>query len=222
MGGKGYVMSILKQRLLTGIAVAALCGSHASAADYPSPPPQQQVIYQQVPVPVPVREFDGWYLRGDIGMSNQTFKSLDNPRLGSIPGHAWLDEGTFEAGAIFGLGVGYQYNDWLRFDLTGEYRGETEFHALSRYTDGGTQRTNDYTFTKREWLFLVNAYADLGTWWCVTPFIGAGIGFAHVTLDHFRDTDNGGSSGGGYADAASKTNFAWARLLTAISTSAMV
>ena len=31
-------------------------------------------------------------------------------------------------------------------------------------------------------MFLVNAYLDLGTWWCITPFIGAGVGAAyHMT-----------------------------------------
>lgn len=208
MGGKGYVMSSVKQRLLTGIAVAAMCGSHAYAADYPSPPPQQQVIYQQVPVPVPVQDFSGWYLRGDIGMTNQKLKEIHNPQMDTAASFAWLDEGGFDSAPLFGLGVGYQYNDWLRFDLTGEYRGKANFYALDRYFDGGW-RQNEYTATKREWLFLANAYLDLGTWWCVTPFIGAGIGFANVTIDHYRDNDFTRPSVG-YAESASQTNFAWA------------
>ena len=28
-------------------------------------------------------------------------------------------------------------------------------------------------------MFLANAYIDLGTWWCITPFIGAGVGGAY-------------------------------------------
>ena len=28
-------------------------------------------------------------------------------------------------------------------------------------------------------VFLANAYVDLGTWWCVTPFIGAGVGTSY-------------------------------------------
>ena len=50
------------------------------------------------------------------------------------------------------------------------------------FNNGGTINTNDYTFTKKEWLFLANAYLDLGTWWCITPFIGAGVGFTNLTL----------------------------------------
>lgn len=213
MGGKGYVMSILKKRLLTGIAVAALCGGHASAADYPSPPPQQQVIYQQVPVPVPVQDFSGWYLRGDIGMSNQKLKNLDYFAYAEDPTFTWLDKGGFDSAPLFGLGIGYQYNEWLRFDLTGEYRGKSSFSALDRYfsTDPNINdwATNNYRGTKREWLFLANAYLDLGTWWCITPFIGAGFGFANITIDHFTDTSVR-TGGGGYADSGTVNNFAWA------------
>jgi len=196
-------MSSVKTGLLASVAALAMFGTIAHAADMPAP--VQQVIYQ----PVPVQEFSGWYLRGDIGMTNQQLKNLDYFRFSQTSGFAWLDEGGFTSSPLFGLGIGYQYNDWLRFDLTGEYRGKAEFHALDRYNDGGTQRTNDYTATKREWLFLANAYVDLGTWWCVTPFIGAGAGFANITIDHFRDT-NVTLAGGGYADSGTVTNFAWA------------
>lgn len=200
-------MSSVKTSLLTGVATAALFGGQVLAADYPAPPPQQ-VIYQQVPVPIPVKEFGGWYLRGDIGMSNQKLKSLDYWRFNGN-GFAWLDEGGFDSAPTFGLGVGYQYNDWLRFDVTGEYRGKANFSALDRYDLGAVQRTNEYTGTKSEWLFLANAYLDLGTWWCITPFIGAGVGFANITIDHFRDT-NILQPSGGYANAGTVTNFAWA------------
>lgn len=203
-------MSSVKRSLLAGVAAAALCGAYAEAADYTPPP--QQVIYQQVPVPVPVQDFGGWYLRGDIGMSNQKLKEIHDPQMDTAPNFAWIDKGGFDSAPIFGLGVGYQYNDWLRFDLTGEYRGKSNFYALDRYfepTDNPGWRSNEYTATKREWLFLANAYLDLGTWWCVTPFIGAGIGFANITIDHYRDV-NQVEGGVGVADSHSTTNFAWA------------
>jgi opacity protein-like surface antigen len=61
-------------------------------------------------------------------------------------------------------------------------------------------------------LVLANAYIDLGTWWCITPFIGAGIGWSSVTIHSFRDAgiDEFGSPTMAYANAASKSNFAWA------------
>ena len=37
--------------------------------------------------------------------------------------------------AIFGFGVGYEWNSWLRFDVTGEYRTKAMFKATGSYTD---------------------------------------------------------------------------------------
>ena len=28
----------------------------------------------------------------------------------------------------------------------------------------------------KSWVFLANAFVDLGTWECFTPFVGAGVG----------------------------------------------
>ena len=51
--------------------------------------------------------------------------------------------------------------------------------------------------TKSEWLVLANAYVDLGTWWCITPFVGAGVGAARVSIANYTDvgqTTTGGPS----------------------------
>ena len=34
---------------------------------------------------------------------------------------------------------------------------------------------------------MANAYVDLGTWWCITPFIGAGVGGSYNKISGFRD-----------------------------------
>ena len=69
--------------------------------------------------------------------------------------------------------------------------------------------TDDYRGNKEEWLALVNLYADLGTWWCITPFIGVGIGGVKTTISSFVDinTPNGGVA---FATDESKFNFAYA------------
>jgi hypothetical protein len=36
----------------------------------------------------------------------------------------------FDSAGIFGLGVGYQVNNWFRADVTGQYRGNANFHGL--------------------------------------------------------------------------------------------
>ena len=63
---------------------------------------------------------------------------------------------------------------------------------------------------------LANVYADLGTWWCITPFIGAGVGMSRNTISSFTDIGANGTFANGtvvglaYAPNASKWNFAWA------------
>jgi opacity protein-like surface antigen len=188
-------------KVLLGAAAVALLGTAARAADLPP-------IMPIMKAPI-VEEFGGWYLRGDIGMSNQRLKRLDNILFASATSFQWLDKGGFDSAPFFGIGVGYQFNSWLRVDVTGEYRGKASFHALDSFSNAGTPNTNDYTGSKSEWVLLANAYADLGTWWCMTPFVGVGIGVAYNRIDHFRDT-NVIAGGGGWADTGTKTNFAWA------------
>ena len=132
-----------------------------------------------------VEDFGGWYLRGDIGFSNQRVDRLNNA----------LDAGNtssvqnlnFNTAGIFGLGVGYRVNNWFRADVTGEYRGNSQFFGTDRITYAGGVGIDTYHATKNEWVVLANAYVDLGTWWCITPFIGAGVGGARVAINGFTD-----------------------------------
>ena len=93
----------------------------------------------------------------------------------------------FNTAGIFGLGVGYQFNNWFRADVTGEYRGNSQFFGTDRITFTGGVGTDTYHGSKSEWVVLANAYVDLGTWWCMTPFIGAGVGGARVSIANFTD-----------------------------------
>lgn len=192
-------MRTLKNMIAAG--AATLISTAALAADLPMPPPY---------IPPPVEDFGGWYLRGDIGFSNQSVKRLDNA-LYYAPGISVQNTGLgFDSAGIFGLGAGYRFNNWFRADITGEYRGKSNFHGADIVTFNGVPSdTNLYTGSKSEWLVLANVYADLGTWWCITPFIGAGIGGSRNTISSFTDTGIQNQSVA-FGDTASKWNFAWA------------
>jgi opacity protein-like surface antigen len=197
-------MGSLKTVALAAAVMAALVPQATRAADMPPP----------ISMPPMIEEYGGWYLRGDIGMTNQSVRRLDNVLFPSTAALVIHDK-NFESGMLFGLGVGYKYNNWLRFDVTGEYRGETGFHGFDTWNDGISARFNNYTAKKSEWLFLVNTYLDLGTWKAITPFVGAGIGASRNTIHSFRDAGidsvaNGGGPTMAFANAASKWNFAWA------------
>ncbi|MEJ6783554.1 outer membrane protein [Aminobacter sp. Piv2-1] len=187
-GTKAFVAALL----LLGVATPAF------AAD-----PVEPVIEVEQP------SYGGWYLRGNIGMSNQRIKRLESSLFAFPDDFGWYDEGSFGSAPIFGVGVGYKFNDFLRGDLTVEYRGNSEFNALDWQDNGGVITTNDYRAKKSEWLFLANAYADLGDFYGVTPYVGAGIGASRNTISSFRDINiiNGG---GAYAADRSRWDLAWA------------
>jgi opacity protein-like surface antigen len=175
-------------------------------------------------------EYNGWYLRGDIGFSNQQVKDMKLSDPTRYSGLSSFNQTTdFDAAGTFQLGVGYQFNNWFRGDITGQYRGKSNFKGtdLLTFPWGGATASgiDNYNASKQEWLFLVNGYVDLGTWWCVTPFIGAGVGASRVSISGFTDTGVSNAnftplgvpavSGPPVASFAtalsdSKWNFAWA------------
>ncbi len=186
-------MRSVKSVVVAGLA--ALLSTAAFAADVPIAPPPPPYGYAPPPGYGPPQviapasdEFVGWYLRGDIGVTNQKVKTLFNV-LYETPGTSVQTVGAgFGGSALFGVGVGYQFGSWLRADITGEYRAKASIHGLDIVRFNGVPvGTDQYGGSKEEWLALVNLYADLGTWWCITPFIGVGIGGARTTISSFTD-----------------------------------
>src|SRR5262249_54070878 len=101
-----------------------------------------------------------------------------------------------------------------RVDVTGEYRGNANFHGSDNVTTlTPTTGTHSYSGSKSEWVTMVNAYVDLGTWYGFTPYVGAGVGAANIKISGFRDdefTNPGPTASTVYAADADKWNFAWA------------
>ena len=151
-------------------------------------------------------------------MTNQQLKKLDNP--GDPNTALFTSTGLgFDSATLFDLGVGYQFNNWFRADVIGQWRGRANFHG-SQFAPVGVfganfTEANNYSGSKSEAVVMANAYFDLGTWWSVTPYIGAGIGGSYNRISGFRDDGvilNGGvlSNSVTYAADAGKWNFAWA------------
>jgi opacity protein-like surface antigen len=206
-------MGSLKRAAIAGTAVFAIIPA-AYAADLPP-------IIQKAPIPV--AEFGGWYLRGDIGISNERAGSFWQEGFGANPAPLSVQQVTkeFSGAGIFGLGFGYEFNSWLRFDVTGEYRSSASFRGydIATAANGTTIIPEHPTVNKTEWVFLGNMYIDLGTWWSITPFVGAGVGVANVRLNGFNDFAIASLdpvlgatllNANNAAPDGSKWNFAWA------------
>jgi opacity protein-like surface antigen len=175
-------------KYLVAAGAASLLSSAAFAADMPSIMPAPQPYYAP-----PQQDFGGWYLRGDIGFSNQRVDNIRSTNAALYQGLNTFSETTnCDSAGTYQIGAGYQFNSWFRADVTGEYRGSANFKGtdvISGPLNGQVFNGQDnYSASKSELLFLANAYADLGTWWCVTPFIGAGVGTSRVTISGFTDT----------------------------------
>jgi opacity protein-like surface antigen len=146
----------------------------------------------------------GWYLRGDIGIGTNRhdpdieFTSNGGPVPLGAGASVVIDDFKMGSSPFFGVGIGYQFNSWLRADLTAEYRGSATLQGRDTFlfpnagsTTTGGRLTNNYSGSIQSNVYLANFYADLGTFCgfgCITPFIGAGIGFASHKMSQITDS----------------------------------
>lgn len=200
-----------------GVAALVLAGGAAHAADYSQPPvyqpepqPQPQPIIIQQPAPASFDCCDGWYLRGHVGAgmtsaSQLTFKQTPQTQAANFS----LDSSSVSDAYFIGGGIGYEWNNWLRFELTAEYRAKSRFSAIGTTKPPTPYDINTYEGNLKSWLFLANAFVDLGTWNCFTPFVGLGVGAAWNQITDFKDL--GILTGGhGYGRDTGQWNLAWA------------
>ncbi len=193
-------------KFLIGAAAAAMLSSTAFAADMPMPQP----VYQPVAEPCCA---GGWYLRGDVGIGiiSEADVAFEQNHLNSSNfaiQHAAIGDTPF-----FMVCVGYELNNWLRFDVTAEYRSKAPVNFFGLYNQAGGTFGDQYQGFLQSAVFLANAYVDLGTWNCLTPFVGVGVGGAWNKFADLSDTSIAtfsGGAGAGVGENSSNFNFAWA------------
>ena len=168
-------------------ALAVLATSAAHAADYHQPPPPPQYI---PPPPPPQECCDSWYLRGFVGVGLNGAYKLDYTTVTD----ATLQHNDISDTYFIGGAIGYEFNNWLRFDFSAEYRAKSRVYAFVTYPPGGLDEYQGYL---KSWVLLANAFVDLGTWDCWTPFIGVGVGGAYNSLKDFSDVNPNGGFGFG-------------------------
>ena len=115
----------------------------------------------------------GWYLRADLGERWGFLTAADTPS-------PFINPTTEKSGmaTMGGLGAGFRYK-WVRADFTVDY-------ATKQKYEGTAVTSGDVTAKMQTSTGLFNVYADLGTWYRFTPYIGAGIGAARVTVSELR------------------------------------
>ena len=176
-------MGSLKSLALAGaLALGASAADQAADLAYAPPPPPPE------PLGLKGTISSGVYLRGDIGVGSQSVGKYQQDDVAQYGGSFF---GAAKSNAAFfgGVGIGYRFNNWFRADITGEYRGSSSIGVSDTlYTPfAGGPQTNTYKGNLTSLVTLFNGYVDLGTWNCLTPYIGAGIGFASNTISGLTD-----------------------------------
>lgn len=210
--------------LLAGTAFLGLVGI-AHGADMGSPLRGPAVVQ---PLGGETASTGGWYLRGDVGGAFSQTPNLVSEEPG-FP-KQMLTRSVTDAPTVQ-IGIGYQFNEYLRGDITGEYVGSRRFRGLGTY--GSTYGTGanaaastnyaTYDGDVRSLVLLANAYVDLGNYNGITPYVGAGIGAAYNTMSNvdslatfYVPVGAGTTAAGwqtpetGWMDGKSKWNLAWA------------
>ena len=208
--------------IVAGLALTSV--GLAQAADLLPPAPR-------LPPPAPaIEEFSGWYLRGDVGAGINSrapdLQILPDPvaagvARGFLASSATqsFNNSTLSPSGIVDFGVGYQLNSWFRMDGTLEYRGGAKLQSLYTVTDPTSaaqlQSADLYRANVASFVGLINGYVNLGTYAGISPFVGAGVGFADNMASGFTDhgfvnSNYGSSPTGSYYSNGSRTSFAWA------------
>ncbi len=169
---------------LNASALASLfaCGP-AMAAD------EQLLDAPEVTISSATTGDSGFYLRGDLGYSGWTGDGTPSLRafdtIAGTSDTASFDDTRFGKPFSGSLGVGYQFNDMVRADLTGEYfggdydaSGQADFACAGEAI--GTNCAGDARADYRAIGLMANAYVDMGTVAGFTPYLGAGLGVTRL------------------------------------------
>ncbi|HZL41299.1 MAG TPA: outer membrane protein [Pseudolabrys sp.] len=165
-------MGWLKTAAVAGAALA-MSGAVARAADMPGYP------RSTMPEPgykAPLVDLNsGWYLRGDLG----AYWGLID-RADSASGFPNPTDNSLGKGTTAGLGVGIK-TGWFRTDVTIDYATPMKYQ-------GTITTPGDTTAKIQPTTGLVNGYLDLGTWYHMSPYIGAGAGVSYTRVTDYSST----------------------------------
>ena len=201
----------MKRLTAAAFAVCALATTQAHAADlFGSAQPEMME-------PAPLTEVgSNWYIRGDVGLGLENAPTVTTTGLvpaislstaggagsygvvgvpagdpqhstGFVPGNNQNLQNAF-----FDIGVGYQYNNWIRFEATYGFRrgpGQSEAHStlcqetMSSVTNVAAAAPAGYLWAPMPCtgyinssiynnLVMGNVYFDFGHYRGVTPYVG--------------------------------------------------
>lgn len=179
----------MKMRLATTVAAAMLLAGVAQSADLYQP--QQPEPIMDAPE-VTVQEASGWYLRGDVGYSFNKIRGAKFFQGNEADNEVSFTSARVDDSFLLGAGVGYQFNNYLRGDVTFDHLTKTDFRGSTSGTCGPVGGeyacSSDDRSSFRAYSLMANIYVDLGTYAYFTPYVGAGFGASYVKWNKLRNS----------------------------------
>jgi opacity protein-like surface antigen len=203
-------MTKIMTSLLAGTAVLGLTAV-VHAADMGGPYRAPQVI-QSASEPV---FGGGWYLRGDIGVGfteRGAWAETNIDKPGAFAPAGWYERRIDNVGTI-SAGVGYQFTEYLRGDITAQYRTQANVNGVNYITQLKQADTVDGVKGHIDTaVVMANGYVDIGRYSGLTPYLGAGIGVAYHHVGEMKDSGIGPQNPGasGAYGSSSNGSLAWA------------
>jgi len=154
-------------RRLHLLLIAGLCASASARAADVAP-------LVSAPLPSMTNTLGSWYVRGDLAYGWYRMDSAT-----AAPGFANPVANDLGKRLSGGGGIGYKSN-WLRTDFTVDY---TSINYRGTIASPGDTTAKVGAITG-----LFNGYLDLGTWYCLTPYIGAGLGASRIKTSDYVST----------------------------------
>ena len=195
---------------LTSIAASlALMGQVAGSMVVPDSASAADMLIDESYGYTPVEFGTGWYLRGDIGSGIADV---------SVEANFISGEADLGSPISVGVAAGYTFAEGLRVEGALNHFNNLAFASRSYYANCGLEdHDNDGSpidvpdgfggFTATAPIpvtgdcyasanaqvnassIMANVYADLGTYWGIRPYVGAGLGVAYMSWNDFTITD---------------------------------
>ena len=135
----------------------------------------------------------GWYVRGEIGYAPWISEGSPDYRIydagGALASSGEFDSARFSKPFSAGLGIGYQFTDVFRADLTTDFF-KGDFNGTARSTSPcsasaptGTGCAYGQGADFRAYGVMANGYVDLATVAGFTPYVGVGAGATNLRWD---------------------------------------
>lgn len=117
--------------------------------------------------------------------------------------------GKYDTGFFGAIDLGYRWCNGFHLEAEVAYRyNKAKKHHRGYYgVDFGS--SSRHRGHRDVWAAMVNVLYDINMCWCVEPYVGVGIGYAHVRNENHRFGGYTGGYSGGNHNRKNDNAFAW-------------